>query len=59
MFGVEAPRDFEIRRPNLGESLEHFEARLMREGLKDAEAAARAARDRFPFTRGVLPLYIV
>jgi hypothetical protein len=58
MFGVEAPRDFEIRRPNLGESLEHFEARLMREGLKDAEAAARAARDCFPFTReGVAALH--
>jgi hypothetical protein len=24
MFGVEAPRDFEMRRPNLGESLDHF-----------------------------------
>jgi hypothetical protein len=51
MFGVEAPRDVELRRPNLGETLEHFEARLMREGLKEAEAEARAARDRFPFTR--------
>jgi hypothetical protein len=51
MFGVEAPRDVELRRPNLGETPEHFEARLMREGLKEAEAAARAARDRFPFTR--------
>jgi hypothetical protein len=30
----------------------------MREGLKDAEAAARAARDRFPFTReGVAALH--
>lgn len=51
MFGVEAPRDVEMRRPNLGESPEHFDTRLVREGLKDAEAAARAARDRFPFTR--------
>jgi hypothetical protein len=51
LFGVEAPRDVELRRPNLGETPEHFEARLIREGLKEAEAAARAARDRFPFTR--------
>jgi hypothetical protein len=51
LFGVEAPRDAELRRPNLGETPEHFEARLMRESLKEAEAAARAARDRFPFTR--------
>jgi hypothetical protein len=51
MFGVEAPRDVELRRPNLGETPEHFEGRLMREGLKEAEAAVRAARDRFPFTR--------
>lgn len=51
MFGVEAPRDFELRRPELGESHEHFESRLVRQGLKDADAAARAARDRFPFTR--------
>jgi hypothetical protein len=33
MFGVEAPRDVELRRPNLGETPEHFEARLTREGL--------------------------
>ena len=51
LFGVEAPRDVELRRPNLGETPEHFEARLIREGLKETEAAARAARDRFPFTR--------
>jgi hypothetical protein len=51
LFGVEAPRDVEMRRPNLGEAPEHFDARLMREGLKEAETAARAARDRFPFTR--------
>jgi hypothetical protein len=51
MFGVEAPHDVELRRPNLGERPEHFEARLLREGLKEAEAAARASRDRFPFTR--------
>ena len=51
LFGVEAPRDVEMRRPNLGETPEHFDARLMREGLKEAEVAARAARDRFPFTR--------
>ena len=58
MFGVEAPRDIELRRPNLGESPEHFESRLMREGLKEAEAAARAARDRFPFTRqGIAALH--
>src|SRR5262249_17413465 len=58
MFGVEAPRDVELRRPNLGERPEHFETRLMREGLKEAEAAARAARDRFPFTReGILALH--
>jgi hypothetical protein len=35
LFGVEAPRDVELWRPNLGESPEHFEARLMREGLID------------------------
>jgi hypothetical protein len=52
LFGVEAPRDAELRRPNLGENPQHFEARMMREGLKEAEAATRAARDRFPFTRG-------
>jgi hypothetical protein len=58
MFGVEAPRDIELRRPNLGESPEHFESRLMREGLKEAEDAARAARDRFPFTRqGIAALH--
>lgn len=51
LFGVEAPRDAELRRPNPGEPPEHFEARLMREGLKEADAAARNARDRFPFTR--------
>ena len=51
MFGIESPRDVEMRRPNLGESPEHFDARLIREGLKEAEGAARAARDRFPFTR--------
>jgi hypothetical protein len=58
MFGVEAPRDIELRRPNLGESPEHFESRLMREGLREAETAARAARDRFPFTRqGIAALH--
>jgi hypothetical protein len=58
MFGVEAPRDLELRRPNLGESPEHFESRLMREGLREAETAARAARDRFPFTRqGIAALH--
>jgi Helicase conserved C-terminal domain/PLD-like domain/SNF2-related domain len=51
LFGVEAPRDAELRRPQLGESPEHFEARLMREGLKEADDSARVARDRFPFTR--------
>ncbi len=51
LFGVEAPRDAEMRRPEVGESRERFEARLMREGLREAEGAARAARDRFPFTR--------
>jgi hypothetical protein len=51
MFGIEAPRDVEMRRPNLGETPEHFDSRLIREGLKEAESAARAARDRFPFTR--------
>jgi hypothetical protein len=51
LFGVEAPRDAELRRPNLGETSNHFEARLLREGLKEAEWTARAARDRFPFTR--------
>jgi hypothetical protein len=51
MFGVEAPRDIEMRRPDLGEMPERFEARLVREGLRHSEAAARAARDRFPFTR--------
>src|SRR5215831_9040211 len=58
LFGVEAPRDVELRRPHLGESPEHFEARLMREGLKEADASARAARDRFPFTRqGIAALH--
>jgi superfamily II DNA or RNA helicase len=58
MFGVEAPRDIELRRPNLGESPEHFESRLMREGLRQTDAAARAARDRFPFTRqGIAALH--
>jgi hypothetical protein len=51
LFGVEAPRDVEVRRPELGEPPERFEARLVREGLRQSEAAARAARDRFPFTR--------
>jgi hypothetical protein len=51
MFGVEAPRDVEMRRPNLGERPEHFDSRLIREGLKETEKAVRAARDRFPFTR--------
>jgi hypothetical protein len=51
MFGVEAPRDAELRRPSLGETREAFEARLLRQGLKAAEGAAREARDRFPFTR--------
>src|SRR5260370_509708 len=58
MFGVEAPRDIELRRPNLGESPEHFESRLMREGLRETDVAARAARDRFPFTRqGIAALH--
>jgi hypothetical protein len=51
LFGVEAPSDIEIRRPDLGERPEHFETRLIREGLSEAEKAARDARDRFPFTR--------
>lgn len=51
MFGVEAPRDVELRRPDIGESPERFEARLVHQGLREADAAARAARDRFPFTR--------
>jgi hypothetical protein len=51
LFGVEAPRDIDVRRPELGEPHEHFEARLIRDGLRQSEAAARAARDRFPFTR--------
>jgi hypothetical protein len=51
LFGVEAPRDAEIRRPNVGERPEDFESRLVREGLKESETAVRAARDRFPFTR--------
>jgi hypothetical protein len=51
MFGVEAPRDAELRRPDLGESRERFESRLVAQGLKESDAAARAARDRFPFTR--------
>jgi Helicase conserved C-terminal domain/SNF2-related domain/PLD-like domain len=53
LFGVEAPRDIDVRRPDLGElpQPEHFESRLIREGLRQSEAAARAARDRFPFTR--------
>jgi hypothetical protein len=51
LFGVEAPRDVDVRRPNLGELPEHFETRLIREGLRQSEAAARTARDRFPFTR--------
>ncbi|HZR77009.1 helicase-related protein [Bradyrhizobium sp.] len=58
LFGVEAPRDVELRRPNLGETPEHFESRMLREGVREAEAAARAARDRFPFTReGVSALH--
>jgi hypothetical protein len=51
LFGVEAPRDVKVRRPELGEPPERFEVRLVREGLRQSEAAARAARDRFPFTR--------
>lgn len=51
LFGVEAPRDAELQRPNVGESMADFEARLMQRGLREAEEAARAARDRFPFTR--------
>lgn len=51
LLGVEAPRDIDVRRPDLGELPEHFEARLIRDGLRQSEAAARAARDRFPFTR--------
>jgi hypothetical protein len=51
LFGVEAPRDAELRRPDLGETPEQFEARLIRARLKESEAAARQARDRFPFTR--------
>jgi hypothetical protein len=50
LFGVEALRDMELRRPDLGEMPERFEARLVREGLRQSEVAARAARDRFPFT---------
>jgi hypothetical protein len=57
LFGVEAPRDAEQRRPNLGESPEQFEARLIRQRLRESEAAARQARDRFPFTeQGVAAL---
>jgi hypothetical protein len=51
LFGVEGPRNTELRRPNLGETLEQFEQRLLREGLKESDEAARKARDRFPFTR--------
>jgi hypothetical protein len=57
LFGVEAPRDAELRRPQLGERPEHFEARLIRAGLRQADEATQQARDRFPFTReGVLAL---
>src|SRR5437763_912049 len=51
MFGVEAPRDAELRRPIVGETPERFESRLVREGLRESNEAARAARDHFPFTR--------
>jgi hypothetical protein len=43
LFGVEAPCDVELWRPNLGESPEHFEARLMREGSSTALAARTRA----------------
>jgi hypothetical protein len=57
LFGVEPPRETELRRPNLGESQEQFEERLLREGLEESDAATRKARDRFPFTReGILAL---
>jgi hypothetical protein len=42
---VEAPRDTELRRPNLGESQEQFEERLLREGLKESDEATRKARE--------------
>jgi superfamily II DNA or RNA helicase len=51
MFGVEAPGDVELRRPALGESAEHFAARLVRQSLQESDAVTRAARDHFPFTR--------
>jgi hypothetical protein len=51
LFGVEAPRDVEVQRPKVGESTEDFETRLIQQGLREADEAARAARDRFPFTR--------
>lgn len=51
MFGVEAPHNVDQRRPRLGESQEQFEARLIRDGVKDLDEAARVERDRFPFTR--------
>jgi len=51
LFGVEAPRDVEVQRPKVGERIEDFEARLIQQGLREADEAARAARDRFPFTR--------
>src|SRR5437762_2557700 len=35
LFGVETPRDVEVHRPELGELPEHFEARLIREGLRE------------------------
>src|SRR5438132_1132189 len=39
LFGVEAPRDIELRRPALGEPFERFENRLVSEGLRQSEAA--------------------
>lgn len=51
LFGVEAPRDADVRRPAVGEAPAHFERRLIGEALKESEAAATVARDRFPFTR--------
>jgi len=54
LFGAEPPNDLDARRPRIGETKARFEARLLAEGLSEAEAQARAARDRYPFDKAAI-----
>lgn len=51
MIGAEPPSEARPPRRAPGETLQQFERRLLRQGLRDLEDGLRRERDRFPFTR--------